>query len=65
MSFAAGAIGAFILGLKCPHCGKVQARARRPRDRPIRCRACRKTFSRAEGEVLYREWKLSSSRARR
>ena len=54
---AAAAAGANIIGLKCPHCGEVQARSRMARDIPICCRVCDKTFSRTAGEARYREWK--------
>jgi transposase-like protein len=49
--FTGGAIGALVL-LRCPHCKKKQARARKPGGGSVkyRCHECHKTFTRAVGE---------------
>ena len=50
-----GALKAGSVELKCPHCGEVQVRARRPRGHDVRCRNCHKLFRREEGEKTYRQ----------
>lgn len=52
--------GASVVGVKCPNCGEVQARARRPLETSIRCRACGKAFSQMEGRALYKKTCISS-----
>lgn len=66
MLWFSAAVSASVVGIKCPRCRRVEARAR-PRGSSsfMRCRACGQTFSRAQGEALYREWRASASRARR
>lgn len=49
-----GALKAGSIALKCPHCGEVQLRARRPRGQDVRCRNCHKLFRREEGETKQR-----------
>lgn len=44
-----GATLAGLLTLKCPHCGLVQVRGRKPRGARFRCRACRRLFDRVAG----------------
>lgn len=56
---------ASVVGLKCPHCSKVQVRARHRAGLPIRCLQCSTSFSRARGEDLYRAWRSSVVRSRR
>jgi ribosomal protein S27E len=45
---AAGALGA-IVRVKCPHCGKVQVRARERHH--LRCTACHKAFDTGTGRA--------------
>jgi transposase-like protein len=51
--FTGGAYGTLVR-LKCPRCGSVQARARKPGGKEVkyRCSACHTTFTRGEGEKL-------------
>ncbi|HTQ03970.1 MAG TPA: hypothetical protein VMI54_08935 [Polyangiaceae bacterium] len=53
--FTGGAQGALVR-LRCPSCGEVQARARKPGGGTVkyRCRRCYKLFTREEGEALAR-----------
>ena len=48
--FVGGAHGALVK-LKCPHCGEVQARARKPQGGVYACRRCHRRFARTEGEA--------------
>ena len=48
---------ASVVGIKCPHCGHVQARARQRKESSMRCRSCFKEFSRAEVEAQYAQSK--------
>jgi transposase-like protein len=49
MIFTPSIAGALIR-LVCPHCGEIQARARKPEGRRYACRKCRKRFRREQGE---------------
>jgi transposase-like protein len=56
MPFFIGAMArAALVKLACPHCGKVQARARKPLHERYRCRYCHKLFTREEGEKQERD----------
>jgi transposase-like protein len=59
--FTGGAQGALVR-LRCPRCGEIQARARKPGGASVkyRCRACHTTFTRGAGEKLAK----ASQRAR-
>ena len=48
MVFVGGALGTLIK-LVCPHCGQVQARARKPARSDYACRRCRRRFTLAQG----------------
>ncbi len=39
-----------IIQLTCPHCGELQARARKPKGSRYACRKCRKRFTREQGQ---------------
>jgi len=52
-----GAMDAALIKLACPHCTKVQLRAREPAGHNYRCKQCHKLFSREDGEQAYREHK--------
>jgi transposase-like protein len=45
------AASAALIRLACPHCGTVQARARKPKGERYRCRKCHHLFTRDEGEA--------------
>jgi len=44
------ATAATVVKLACPHCGEVQARARKPKGERYRCRNCCRLFTREQGE---------------
>ena len=44
-----------MVKLACPHCGKAQARARKPAHGRYRCHHCHKLFTREEGEKKIRQ----------
>jgi phage FluMu protein Com len=49
MAFLAGASRGAVIAVRCPRCGTIQARARKPEGFTYECRACHATFTRAEG----------------
>ena len=50
MPFFIGAMArAAMVKLTCPHCGKAQARARKPLPARYRCHQCHRIFTREEG----------------
>jgi transposase-like protein len=61
--FVGGAQGALVR-LRCPSCGEVQARARKPGGGTVkyRCRRCYKLFTREAGEALDRRVRGTSRR---
>ena len=42
---ASSAVSATIVALTCPHCGAIQARARKPRGYEYKCKICMKLFA--------------------
>lgn len=44
-----------IVGLKCPHCGEVQARSRALKQ--MSCKKCRRSFTSKEGREAMRRAK--------
>lgn len=47
--FVGGAMGGLVR-VVCPHCGEVQARARKPPGGVYACRRCRKRFKADKSE---------------
>jgi transposase-like protein len=43
------AVRATVIELKCPHCGFLQARARKPARSIYACKKCHKRFTREQG----------------
>lgn len=49
MTLWVGAMFGGVVTLKCPACGLVQLRARRPKSEHIRCKRCSRSFGREAG----------------
>jgi hypothetical protein len=49
MATLGGASRGAVIGLRCPHCGVLQARAREKAGTLYQCRECRRSFTREEG----------------
>jgi transposase-like protein len=50
--FSGGALGTLVR-LRCPSCGTVQARAKKPGGGKVkyRCHSCHRSFTREDGEA--------------
>ena len=46
---AVTASGGTVIRMRCPRCGEVQARARKPLGSRYRCRKCHALFTKEEG----------------
>lgn len=62
MAIFSGASRGAVVRMRCPHCGKVQARARGAKD--YECKACGKSFTAAQGNAEQEELTPSSARRR-
>jgi transposase-like protein len=51
LPFLASASAAAIVGLRCPHCAHVQARARGEAGAKYACKACGREFTLEQGTI--------------
>jgi len=54
MALTVPVAAAALIQLRCPHCGAVQARQRKPKGSRYACKVCKKRFVREEGEARAR-----------